>query len=48
VWDLLATFSFQFSAGDVSILDYFHPDLDGQRKLAANTWAHSWWATAGV
>jgi lysophospholipase L1-like esterase len=46
-FDQLATFNFQFSAGDVSILDYFHPDLDGQRKLAANTWAASWWA-AGV
>ncbi|HZD37340.1 MAG TPA: GDSL-type esterase/lipase family protein [Actinomycetes bacterium] len=47
-FDQLATFNFQFSAGDVSILDYFHPDLDGQRKLAATTWAASWWATAGV
>jgi lysophospholipase L1-like esterase len=46
-FDQLATFNVQFSAGDVSILDYFHPDLDGQRKLAASTWAASWWA-AGV
>jgi lysophospholipase L1-like esterase len=47
-FDQLATFDFQFSAGDVSVLDYFHPDLDGQRKLAESTWAHSWWAAAGV
>jgi lysophospholipase L1-like esterase len=46
-FDRLATFKFRFSAGDVSILDYFHPDLDGQRKLAASSWAASWWA-AGV
>src|SRR6266540_429691 len=42
-FDQLASFNFQFSAGDVSILDYFHPDLDGQRKLAEATWAASWW-----
>jgi lysophospholipase L1-like esterase len=44
-FDQLATFNFQFSAGDVSVLDYFHPDLDGQRKLAETTWAASWWPT---
>ncbi len=44
-FDQLATFNFQFSAGDVSVLDYFHPDLDGQRKLAESTWAASWWPT---
>ncbi len=42
-FDNLATYHFQFSAGDVSILDFFHPDLDGQRKLADATWAVSWW-----
>jgi lysophospholipase L1-like esterase len=46
-FDQLATYRFQFSAGDVSVLDYFHPDLDGQRKLAESSWAASWWA-AGV
>jgi lysophospholipase L1-like esterase len=45
-FDQLATFNFQFSARDVSILDYFHPDLDGQRKLAETTWAASGWPTA--
>jgi hypothetical protein len=42
-FDGLTTFNFQFSAGDVSVLDFFHPDLDGQRKLADATWAASWW-----
>jgi hypothetical protein len=42
-FDSLATYHFQFSAGDVSVLDFFHPDLDGQRKLAEATWAASWW-----
>jgi lysophospholipase L1-like esterase len=46
-FDQLATFNTQFTAGDVSVLDYFHPDLDGQRKLAETTWNASWFA-AGV
>ncbi len=46
-FDRLATFDIQFTAGDVSVLDYFHPDLDGQRKLAETTWNASWFA-AGV
>jgi hypothetical protein len=41
--DNLATYRFQFTAGDVSVLDFFHPDLDGQRKLAEVTWSASWW-----
>jgi lysophospholipase L1-like esterase len=42
-FDNLATYHFQFGSGDVSVLDFFHPDLDGQRKLADATWATSWW-----
>jgi len=42
-FDNLATYEFQFSSGDVSVLDFFHPDLDGQRKLADVTWSASWW-----
>jgi hypothetical protein len=45
-FDGLATYNFQFTAGDVSVLDFFHPDLDGQRKLAATTWSASWWPGA--
>jgi lysophospholipase L1-like esterase len=40
-----ATFDYQFGAGDVSKLDYFHPSLTGQAKLAALTWQRSWWPT---
>ncbi len=42
-FDALTTYNFQFSAGDVSVLDFFHPDLDGQRKLAEATWGVSGW-----
>ena len=35
----------QFHASQVSILDFFHPDLDGQAALARVTWAASWWPT---
>jgi len=39
-----ATFGFQFSSGDVSKLDYFHPSLSGQAALASLTWQHTWWS----
>jgi lysophospholipase L1-like esterase len=39
-----ATFNYKFSASDVSALDYFHPSLPGQAKLASLTWQKSWWA----
>jgi lysophospholipase L1-like esterase len=38
-----AVFNFQFVTSDVSKLDYFHPNLTGQSKLAGITWARSWW-----
>jgi lysophospholipase L1-like esterase len=44
-FDSNATFNYQFSAGDVSKLDYFHPNLTGQAALATLTWQHSWWPT---
>jgi lysophospholipase L1-like esterase len=40
-----ATFNYTFSAGDISALDYFHPSLSGQAKLASITWGRSWWGT---
>ena len=43
-WDGGATYRYKFSASQVSILDYFHPDLDGQAALASVTWAASWWS----
>lgn len=36
-----ALFNETFAPGDVSTLDYFHPSIQGQTKLAAGTWAVS-------
>jgi lysophospholipase L1-like esterase len=44
-WDNLATFNTAFTAGEVSTLDYFHPNLSGQAALASETWAASYWPT---
>jgi lysophospholipase L1-like esterase len=44
-WDGGATYNYRFSASQVSVLDFFHPDLDGQAALASVTWAASWWPT---
>jgi lysophospholipase L1-like esterase len=44
-WDNLAVYNFQFSASQVSTLDFFHPSLSGQAALARVTWAKSWWAS---
>jgi lysophospholipase L1-like esterase len=39
VWDNWATFNTQFARSDISSVDYFHPSLSGQGKLAQVTWA---------
>lgn len=44
-WDNLATFNYQFSASDVSTIDYFHPSVSGQAHVAATTWGASFWPT---
>ena len=44
-WDGGATYDYKFRASQVSVLDFFHPDLDGQAALARVTWAASWWPT---
>jgi lysophospholipase L1-like esterase len=44
-WDGGATYDYKFRASQVSILDFFHPDLEGQAALASVTWAASWWPT---
>lgn len=44
-WDGLATYNFKFPAGDVSTVDYFHPNTTGQKDLAAKTWAAGYWPT---
>jgi lysophospholipase L1-like esterase len=38
-----AVFNYQFSRSDVSKLDYFHPSLTGQARLADVTWTAGWW-----
>ena len=43
-FDQLAVYSYPFGRALVSKLDFFHPNLDGQAKLADITWARSWWA----
>jgi lysophospholipase L1-like esterase len=42
-WDNNAVYNFKFSADDVSTLDYFHPSVSGQARLAELTWRASWW-----
>lgn len=44
-WDGGATYNYKFSAGQISVLDYFHPSLSGQAALAQVTWSKSWWGT---
>ena len=39
-----AVFNTAYAATDVSTRDYFHPSAAGQTKLAAGTWAESYWA----
>lgn len=39
-----AVYSYPFAAGDVSVLDYFHPSLRGQATLAEITWKAAGWS----
>ena len=38
-----ATFGTAFGRSDLSTLDYFHPSVAGQNKLAGVTWNAGWW-----
>lgn len=42
-WDGDAAFGFQFSAGFISKVDYFHPSVAGQQALAELAWRHGYW-----
>jgi lysophospholipase L1-like esterase len=42
-WDNNATFNYQFTAADISTVDYFHPSITGQANLAGVTWNASYW-----
>ena len=39
-----AVFGYQFTPGDVTTLDYFHPSPTGQARLAALDLVRSWWS----
>jgi lysophospholipase L1-like esterase len=45
-WDYCAGYDYQFSASQVSTVDYFHPNLSGQNAVASLTWGMSYWGTA--
>lgn len=38
-----ATYNTAFAKSDVSTVDYFHPSVSGQAKLASVTWTASYW-----
>ena len=44
-WDNLATYNTAFTTSDVSTVDYFHPSVTGQNKLAGITWGAGYWPT---
>jgi lysophospholipase L1-like esterase len=44
-FDGYATYRFRFTPDLISTVDYFHPNLAGQRALAAITWSKGWWPT---
>jgi len=44
LYDDGAVFSTAFTAADVSTRDYFHPSVNGQKRLACATWNASYWA----
>lgn len=44
-WDNLATYNTAFTTTDVSTVDYFHPSVAGQAKLAGVSWAAGYWPT---
>lgn len=45
-WDNYAGFNFAFEAADISGIDYFHPNIEGQNDVAEVTWAAGLWPTA--
>jgi lysophospholipase L1-like esterase len=45
-WDGYATFRAALSTSEISPVDDFHPDVAGERALAATTWAAGYWSAA--
>jgi lysophospholipase L1-like esterase len=46
-WDNHATYLTNFSTSDVSPVDYFHPSVRGENRLASVTWNASYWPSVG-
>jgi lysophospholipase L1-like esterase len=46
LWDNLAGYNFKFPASDISTVDYFHPNIQGQNAIANVTWAAGYWPAA--
>jgi lysophospholipase L1-like esterase len=44
-WDNYAGYNFSFPASDISTVDYFHPNIQGQNDVARITWAASYWGS---
>ncbi len=44
LFDGNAVFNTKFTSTDVSTRDYFHPSINGQRRLACVTWGAGYWA----
>ena len=42
-WDNYAGYNFNFPASDVSTIDYFHPNLQGQNDIAGVAWSAGFW-----
>jgi lysophospholipase L1-like esterase len=42
-WDNYAGYNFKFPASDISTIDYFHPNRQGQNDIASVTWSASFW-----
>ncbi len=47
-WDDYATYLTTFSTSDVSSVDYFHPSVRGENRLASVSWTASYWPSVGV
>jgi lysophospholipase L1-like esterase len=45
LWDNYAGYNFKFPASDISTVDYFHPNLQGQNDVASVAWKAGYWAT---
>jgi lysophospholipase L1-like esterase len=42
-WDGYAGYNFAFPVSDISTLDYFHPNVAGQKAIASITWKAGFW-----